>query len=249
MDRIMSAKIAAANGTMGNEIPFGTEAKYVDVHTTEDGTASTYKYSLQDVIGNVTMTGGGGSIATQLSSLSNRISTNATNISNEITNRVNADSTLQTAINGKANESHTHSYLPLSGGTLTGSLIVNGLATIRDGVKAPSWSYDFLIWGYHYKLVRFGRYVMLDSPGTGAITLSGSWGNIGTVPEGFRPVNDNQIFLTPLIGSNNIKSWMKINVNKNGLFSYQLLNTSSQDFSEFNLSGMCWVTTQTPYPS
>lgn len=59
-DRIMSAKIADSAGTMGNEIPLGTEAKYVDIHTIEDGSASTYKYSLQDVVGSISLDSQGG---------------------------------------------------------------------------------------------------------------------------------------------------------------------------------------------
>jgi hypothetical protein len=35
-------------------------------------------------------------------------------------------SNIQTQLNGKANSSHTHSYLPLSGGTLTGELKIEG---------------------------------------------------------------------------------------------------------------------------
>lgn len=37
-------------------------------------------------------------------------------------------SNIQTQLNAKANSSHTHSYLPLDGGTLTGQLIVKGTA-------------------------------------------------------------------------------------------------------------------------
>lgn len=45
---------------------------------------------------------------------------------------------LQTTLNGKANSSHTHSYLPLSGGTLTGNLIVNGGITTSSDIIIPS---------------------------------------------------------------------------------------------------------------
>lgn len=45
---------------------------------------------------------------------------------------------LQTALNGKANSSHTHPYLPLSGGTLTGNLIVNGGITTSSDIIIPS---------------------------------------------------------------------------------------------------------------
>lgn len=45
---------------------------------------------------------------------------------------------LQTILNGKANSSHTHSYLPLSGGTLTGNLIVNGGITTSSDIIIPS---------------------------------------------------------------------------------------------------------------
>lgn len=45
---------------------------------------------------------------------------------------------LQTTLNGKANSSHTHSYLPLSGGTLTGNLTVNGGITTSSDIIIPS---------------------------------------------------------------------------------------------------------------
>lgn len=45
---------------------------------------------------------------------------------------------LQTTLNGKANSSHTHSYLPLSGGTLTGNLTVNGSITTSSDIIIPS---------------------------------------------------------------------------------------------------------------
>lgn len=45
---------------------------------------------------------------------------------------------LQTTLNGKANSSHTHSYLPLSGGTLTGNLTVNGCITTSSDIIIPS---------------------------------------------------------------------------------------------------------------
>lgn len=39
---------------------------------------------------------------------------------------------INNALNGKANTSHTHSYLPLSGGTLTGSLTVENSLNVTD---------------------------------------------------------------------------------------------------------------------
>lgn len=42
-------------------------------------------------------------------------------------------SSIQTQLDGKAASSHTHSYLPLSGGTLTGNLTVNGTLTTKGG--------------------------------------------------------------------------------------------------------------------
>lgn len=48
-------------------------------------------------------------------------------------------SNIQTQLNGKAPSSHTHSYLPLSGGTLTGSLKLKGEPT--EALEAATKSY------------------------------------------------------------------------------------------------------------
>jgi hypothetical protein len=58
--------------------------------------------------------------------------------------RYYTESEVDTLLAGKANSSHTHSYLPLSGGTLTGDLTVSGNQVITAGsnadVKFSVWS-------------------------------------------------------------------------------------------------------------
>jgi hypothetical protein len=49
----------------------------------------------------------------------------------------NAYNTLNTAVNGKAASNHTHSYLPLSGGTVTGAVVLSN-ATVASGTAANS---------------------------------------------------------------------------------------------------------------
>ena len=44
-------------------------------------------------------------------------------------------SAIQTQLNGKAASSHTHSYLPLSGGTLTGALTCNSSVNMKSAVE------------------------------------------------------------------------------------------------------------------
>lgn len=48
-------------------------------------------------------------------------------------------SNIQTQLNGKAANGHTHSYLPLSGGTLTGELLIN-TGTTQSATKGIKWS-------------------------------------------------------------------------------------------------------------
>ena len=44
-------------------------------------------------------------------------------------------SNIQTQLNGKANSTHSHSYLPLSGGTVTGNLTVNGTVNAANPIQ------------------------------------------------------------------------------------------------------------------
>lgn len=41
-------------------------------------------------------------------------------------------SNIQTQLNGKANSSHSHDYLPLSGGTVTGNITINGSTNLKN---------------------------------------------------------------------------------------------------------------------
>ena len=55
----------------------------------------------------------------------------------------NVTSSIQTQLNGKAASSHTHSYLPLSGGTITGNLNVYNTITIGNPADTSETS-DFV---------------------------------------------------------------------------------------------------------
>lgn len=50
-------------------------------------------------------------------------------------------SNIQTQLNNKANASHSHSYLPLSGGTVTGGLIVSNNNVVANGFKVGNTTY------------------------------------------------------------------------------------------------------------
>ena len=50
-------------------------------------------------------------------------------------------SNIQTQLNGKAASSHSHSYLPLSGGTITGNLTVNNSLTCNSRITAAGTNY------------------------------------------------------------------------------------------------------------
>lgn len=50
-------------------------------------------------------------------------------------------SNIQTQLNGKAASSHSHSYLPLSGGTITGNLTVNNRLTCNSRITVTGTNY------------------------------------------------------------------------------------------------------------
>lgn len=50
-------------------------------------------------------------------------------------------SNIQTQLNGKAASSHSHSYLPLSGGTITGNLTVNSSLTCNSRITVTGTNY------------------------------------------------------------------------------------------------------------
>lgn len=50
-------------------------------------------------------------------------------------------SNIQTQLNGKAASSHSHSYLPLSGGTITGNLTVNSSLTCNSTITVTGTNY------------------------------------------------------------------------------------------------------------
>ena len=96
----------------GSIIKSGTTYTYsptTTLYIVEDGLDDTY----------VSLGGGGGKLLSDFATTAT--TTNLSNsISNETTARKNADSTINTTLANKADKSHTHSYLPLSGGTETG---------------------------------------------------------------------------------------------------------------------------------
>ena len=109
---------------------------------------------------------------------------------------------IQTALDGKANASHTHSYLPLTGGTLTGDLVaprerigntwysvVFGRTTatpvetiLYTGIKWKSGAHMPVlhIYGYAYGLTspvefKIGFYIYSDKIGWCGATNMGAW--------------------------------------------------------------------------
>lgn len=52
---------------------------------------------------------------------------------------ISAINGLQSALNGKAASSHTHSYLPLTGGTLTGNLTITNGSSTQKTEPAIKW--------------------------------------------------------------------------------------------------------------
>lgn len=88
-----------------------------------------------------TITGGATSIASAnltasralISDASGKVAVSAVT-STEIGYLDGVTSAIQTQLNGKAASSHTHSYLPLTGGTLTGSLTLNNADVSGEGI-------------------------------------------------------------------------------------------------------------------
>jgi len=73
---------------------------------------------------------------------------------------------LQSSLDGKAASSHSHSYLPLSGGTITGNVAINGTLT-TDSIKNDNGTFLTLEGGDGWNLAgnASGEYVWLAAEG------------------------------------------------------------------------------------
>lgn len=127
-DKIMSIK-QMGETSFGNEIPIGVLAENVDVSVTSGGAATTA--SLSSVLGTPEI--GGGGIDSRLKSAESSLTTLKTQVdkipvitvdsslSSSSTNPVQ-NKIIQSQLSSKANTSALVNYVPISGGTMSGSL-------------------------------------------------------------------------------------------------------------------------------
>lgn len=143
---------------------------------------------------------------------------------------------MQTAINGKANASHTHSYLPLSGGTLTGDLTVKGYF---NGEKVY-----YTIWTCRdkatYQLYRFGRFCYTAGP----IIIDEGWAvgsnPLGTIPVGYRPAFAHRTAAF-LVSGNNDYERMIIGIETDGTVVGRALSSDSIKGKREFVFSSCWL--------
>ena len=134
------AESVTASSFIGNATTATTLAKARTVQVNLESTSTASFDGSANITPGVTGTlaiGNGGTGATTAAGVLTNLGITAT--AAELNYCDGVTSNIQTQLNSKAASDHTHSYLPLSGGTLTGELLIN-TGTTQSATKGIKWS-------------------------------------------------------------------------------------------------------------